>query len=127
MTDILINLLGIALIAAIVWWFWLSRPRARRAGTGEQGAIIVDGGVYTPSEIDVPAHRESVLRFLRRDPSPCAEQLIFDNLQLSVELPMGEIVEVRVPASPAGVYDFHCQMGMYRGRLVVKDAGQLAS
>jgi len=30
MDFILINLGGLALIGLIVWWFWLSRPRARR-------------------------------------------------------------------------------------------------
>jgi len=28
MTTILINLTGVALIVAIVWWFWLTKPPA---------------------------------------------------------------------------------------------------
>ncbi len=31
MSAWLINLAGIALIGLIVWWFWLSRPRAARS------------------------------------------------------------------------------------------------
>ena len=122
MSDTLVNLLGIAAIAGIVWWFWLSRPSARRAASDARSPIIVDGGVYTPGDIEIPAHEARVLRFLRRDPSPCAERLIFDDLNVSADLALGEVTEIHVPATPSGVYAFHCQMGMYRGRLLVTSA-----
>ncbi len=31
LTTILINLAGLGLIAAIVWWFWLTKPRGGRS------------------------------------------------------------------------------------------------
>ena len=48
----LINLSGLALMALIVWWFWLSGAgKARRAGHGAVD-IIVDDGVYEPAVIE---------------------------------------------------------------------------
>jgi plastocyanin domain-containing protein len=29
MATLLVNLIGLALIGLIVWWFWLSKPKGR--------------------------------------------------------------------------------------------------
>jgi plastocyanin domain-containing protein len=82
--------------------------------------IIVDNGVYTPARIEVPAGRPVTLCFLRKDPSPCAEKVLFDALGVSAELPLGKPVMMTVTPDKPGEYEFTCQMGMYRGKLVVK-------
>lgn len=118
MSTIIVNLAGLLLIVFIVWWFWLSRPRSKKA-VGEVIDILVDHGVYTPARIEVPADRAVTLRFLRRDASPCAEKVVFDALGISADLPLGESREVRLPPLPPGELEFTCQMKMYRGTLVV--------
>lgn len=118
MTGWLVNLAGIAIIALVVWWFWLSRPRAVRAANAGPIEVIVENGVYTPSVIEVPAGVPVTLRFLRKDPSPCAEQVRFDDLGVSAELPFGAPREVTVTPPAPGEYEFTCQMRMYHGRLV---------
>lgn len=115
-----INLAGVAVMALIVWWFWLSRPQARRAAGSGPIDIVVDGGVYTPARIEVPAGQPVTLRFLRQDPSPCAEQAQFDELGVSVDLPLGKPLDVTVTPPRPGEYEFVCQMRMYRGKLVAK-------
>jgi len=115
----LVNLAGIAAIAFVVWWFWLSRPRAVRAGA-EPIDILVDNGVYTPSVIEVPAGAPVRLRFLRKDPSPCAEEVRFDDLGVTAELPVGKRREVTVVPAVPGEYAFTCQMRMYRGTLIAR-------
>ena len=50
----LINLAGVAVIGLIVWWFWRSRPKARRATGAGPIEIVVENGVYTPARIEVP-------------------------------------------------------------------------
>jgi len=60
-----------------------------------------------------------VLRFLRKDPSPCAAKVIFADLGISADLPIGEERELRLEPPP-GEYEFTCEMNMYRGSLLVK-------
>lgn len=47
----LINLSGLALMALIVWWFWLSGAGKPRRATHGAVDIIVDDGVYEPAVI----------------------------------------------------------------------------
>jgi len=116
----LINVAGVALIALIVWWFWLWRPKA--LAQVQQGVveILVDQGVYSPARIEIPAGQTTTLRFVRKDPSPCAEQVLFDQLGLSTELPMNKPRDVVVKPNQPGRYEFTCQMRMYRGELIAK-------
>ncbi len=115
----LINLLGVALAGFIVWWFWLSRPRAHAAGAAPVTVVVADG-VYTPARIEARAGEPLVLRFLRKDASHCAEKVIFDDLQLSAELPIGKPYDVRLTPPAPGEYVFTCEMRMYRGSVVAK-------
>ncbi len=119
MIAALVNLAGIALIAFVVWWFWLSRPRAARAGGGPI-EVRVDNGVYTPAVIEVMAGQPVTLRFWRKDPSPCAEQVRFDALGIVAELPVDKPRDLTVTPPRPGEYEFTCQMRMYRGRLVAR-------
>lgn len=115
----LVNLLGLGLMAAIVWWFWLSRGEVAKH-SGDSVDILVDDGVYTPSRIEAMINQPITLRFLRKDASPCAEQVIFDDFDISAELPVDKYREITLTPQEKGEYDFTCQMQMYRGTLVVK-------
>jgi plastocyanin domain-containing protein len=122
MTMIMVNLLGLALIALIAWWFWLYKPREVNANEGVV-TIVVESGVYTPAKIQVVASTTElnpvILRFIRKDPSLCAGMLSFADLDISVELPLNQPVDVTLPPLQAGSYGFACQMQMYRGELIV--------
>jgi plastocyanin domain-containing protein len=119
-STVVVNLAGLALIALIVWWFWLSRPGARSAASGGPIEIVVSDGVYAPARIEVAAGAPVVLRFRRKDASPCAEQVRFDALGIAEELPLGEAKDVTLTALAPGEYEFTCQMKMYRGTLVAR-------
>ncbi|MHB8453510.1 MAG: cupredoxin domain-containing protein [Acidiferrobacterales bacterium] len=121
MNALIANMAGIAAIMLIIWWFWLVKPRIQRAQGGTPIDIIVDNGVYTPARLEVESGRPVTLRFLRKDPSPCAEKVIFDDFGMSRELPLGQPVELTLTPNRPGEYEFTCQMRMYRGTLVVKD------
>lgn len=114
---LLINLAGLALIALIVWWFWLYQPP--EAQLEDTLDVSVDKGVYQPARLRVAAGKAVSLRFLRSDESPCAETVIFPQLDISATLPVGKSVSVELPPLEAGEYLFHCQMQMYRGVLLV--------
>jgi plastocyanin domain-containing protein len=115
----LVNAAGLVLAGLIVWWFWLSKPKSQRVTSGVI-EVVVEGGVYTPARIEVAAGKPVTLRFLRKDPSPCAEKVLFDELGIAADLPIGQPVELTITPNKAGEYAFTCQMQMYRGTLVAK-------
>ncbi|AMX03339.1 cupredoxin domain-containing protein [Microbulbifer thermotolerans] len=118
--SLLVNLSGLALIAAIVWWFQLLKRSPAADKAAEAAAlIVVRDGIYEPGCIRVAAGRETELRFLREDPSPCAEYVVFADLDISAQLAVGRETAVSLPPLTAGEYEFTCQMRMYRGTLVV--------
>jgi plastocyanin domain-containing protein len=117
---IIINLVGLILIGFIVWWFWIKKPPSLKASS-DVVEIIVENGVYTPSNIEVKLGQKVKLSFVRKDPSPCAEKVIFDELNLSYDLPMNKPVAVDFKPEQTGEYAFTCQMKMYVGSLSVSD------
>lgn len=119
--NLIVNLLGLVLAAFIVWWFWVSRGGSVARTEGNTISITVDGGVYTPSVLRVPAGKPVTLRFLRNDPSPCAEKVIFSGLDVSADLTVGQPYDLTITPEEPGEYDFTCQMAMYRGKLIVED------
>lgn len=119
MTAWFVNGLGLVSILFVIGWFWLSKPRGRAATTADVIEILVDSGVYDPARIEVPQGQPVRLQFLRRDASPCAEKVIFNDLALSLDLPLNEPQSLEFTPDHAGEFEFTCQMGMYRGTLVV--------
>lgn len=116
--GILVNIGGLVLIAAIIWWFWYSQPKAQ-AAKGSVINIIVDGGVYEPAVISATIDKPLVMNFLRKDVNPCAEKVIFDQLDLSYDLIVDQPQEVTIIPRQTGEIKFSCQMGMYQGRIRV--------
>lgn len=118
--TLLINLAGLLLMVGIIGWFWLSHSSTNGQVVNDQGTtIVVADGVYQPSTLHATAGQPLTLHFDRRDPSPCAEQVIFHGLDVSEFLDMGTITTVTLDNPPVGEYRFTCQMQMYQGRLIV--------
>ncbi len=122
MSAWLVNLGGLAGIVFIIWWFWLAGPKARRVEGGRPIEIIVENGVYAPARIEVPRGQPVTLRFIRKDPSPCAEKVLFDDLDVSADLPVGRPYDITLTPDKPGEHAFTCQMRMYRGSLVVLES-----
>jgi plastocyanin domain-containing protein len=122
MTVLIVDLIGLALIGLIVWYFWLSKRQGPLAAVGSSGAqeafIVVKGG-YSPDTIRVEAGKPVRLVFNRQEADPCSEKVIFDAFGVSADLPEGENIPVEFTPSEPGEYEFACQMGMLRGKVVV--------
>lgn len=114
----LVNLLGLALIGLIIWWFWLYKGQSQAVTDGKVQVLVKDGS-YQPARLTLQANTPATLIFKREDASPCAEQVVFPDLDLSASLPVGKTVKVQLPALAPGSYPFHCQMQMYRGEIKV--------
>lgn len=124
---VLVNLAALATVVWIVWYFWLSETEATAATVGAGGLqevhIRVKGG-YDPDLIVVEAGRPVRLLFNRQETAACSERVLFPDFDISRELPAGETVVIELPAPPPGEYEFACQMGMLRGKLVATENGR---
>ena len=118
MSEVLVTAGGLVVILFIIWWFWFSQPRAILVNGSTALRILVKDGAYQPAALQVPAGHALTLTFIREDATACAEKVVFADLDLSVDLPLNQLVAVPLPALSPGRYEFTCQMGMYRGSLV---------
>ncbi len=117
-TTITVNVSGIVLIGLVVWWFLIKKPKATSM-QNDSIEIKVRDGVYDPPVIQATKGEQLHLRFLREDTSPCSEVVVFHGLDVSAELPVGTVHEITLTIDEPGEYEFTCQMGMYRGKLIV--------
>lgn len=119
---LVVDLIGLAAIAVIIWYFWLSKSEGVVAALsgGVQSALIVVKGGYTPDTIVVERGRPVRLVFRREESALCSERVVLPAFDKSAVLPQGEEVAVEFVAKDPGEYPFTCQMGMLRGRIVVE-------
>ena len=117
--SILINLIGIVAILFTLWWFFFSKRRAEIIASDEPIKILVKQGIYQPALIQIPKGKEIKLQFIRQDATPCAETVVFSKLSIAQSLPLNQTVEIVIPPQQPGELEFTCQMGMYRGKLLI--------
>ena len=120
MESLMVNLLGLTLIALVIGWFFIAKPKVRTI-TEEFVDIIVENGVYQPAILRVKLNQPIQLRFLRKDETPCSEYVIFDAFNVNAKLPHNQFYTISITPTQVGEYEFTCQMGMYRGTLIVED------
>jgi plastocyanin domain-containing protein len=120
---IVVDLLGLGLIAFIVWFFWLVKAKGVRAALTTHGyqeqMVLVKGG-YTPDVIVVARGKPVRLSFVRQESAACSEMVLLPAFGKSAQLPEGETVPVEFLPQEPGEYEFACQMGMFRGKLIVE-------
>jgi plastocyanin domain-containing protein len=122
-TDLLVILGGLALSIGIACFFWGPRKSGTRAAvtsSGYQEAMVLVKGGYTPDLIVVQHGKPVRLNFRREETAACSEMVVFSDFGKSARLPTGETVAVELLPERPGEYDFACQMGMLRGKLIVE-------
>jgi len=82
--------------------------------------ITIEGGVYKPNLIHAKLGQPIRMRFTRKDPSRCAESVIFKDFDCVESIPLNEPKTINIIPDKAGTYEFTCEMGMYRGKLIVE-------
>jgi len=121
--KIVVDLVGLGLIAFVVWFFWLSKKKGVQVGLasgGVQEALVVVKGGYNPDVIVVKAGKPLRLNFNRQESAACSEMVIFGDFNKSAKLPEGETIPIEFTPDKPGEYEFACQMGMFRGKLIVE-------
>ncbi len=122
MNVIVVYAIGAGLILLIIWYFWLSKSEGSVASVtagGVQEAFIVVKSGYSPDTVRVDAGRPVRLVFNRQEADPCSEKVVFDAFGVSADLPEGMNVPVEFTPQKPGEYEFACQMGMLRGKVIV--------
>jgi plastocyanin domain-containing protein len=119
----LVDVVGLGLIVFIVWFFWLVRAKGVRAavtsGGFQEQMVLVKGG-YTPDVIVVEAGKPVRLNFVRQESASCSEMVLLPAFNKSAKLPEGQTVPVEFLPKDRGEFEFACQMGMFRGKLIVE-------
>jgi plastocyanin domain-containing protein len=121
-TQIIVNVSGLAIIAWIVWYFWLWRGESFAAQTknGIQTVDVVVKGGYQPAAIMVKAGQRVRLNFTRREASTCSEEVVIPDFGKRAYLPENLSVPIEVMPEKPGEYAFTCGMNMYRGKLIAE-------
>lgn len=122
-TDILVIVGGLLVSVGIAWFFWGPRQGGYRVPvttSGYQEAMVLVKGGYTPDVIVVQHGKPVRLNFRREESAACSEMVVFGDFNKSARLPEGEMVPLEFLPEKPGEYEFTCQMGMFRGKLVVE-------
>lgn len=122
--KVAVTLGGLGLIGLELWWFLLSKPKSQKAtaqGGVQEVTVTVDGG-YEPNQIVVQAGQPVRLKFDRKDPSSCLEEVRFPDFRIAQELPLDQVTTIEFTPSEPGTYTFTCGMNMFRGTLKVEPA-----
>ena len=121
--KIIVTLSGLAAIGLIAWFFWFGQKKGVRAAVSSGGyqevMVLVKGG-YTPDVIIVEKGKPVRLNFVRAESASCSEMVLFPDFNKSAKLPEGETVRVELMPDKVGEFEFQCQMGMLRGKLIVE-------
>ena len=121
--QILVVIGGLGLSAWVAWYFWFSEKKGikiQAAASGIQEAFITVKGGYTPDVLIFEAGKPIKLNFHREETAACSEQVIFPDFQKQATLTTNKTIPIELKIDKAGEYEFHCAMGMLRGKLIVK-------
>ncbi|CAN5376314.1 hypothetical protein BH10ACI1_BH10ACI1_22390 [soil metagenome] len=83
--------------------------------------ITVSKNGFSPGEITLDRSKFSRLAFLRTDSENCGNEIVFPDLNIKKQLPVGEVVFVDLPESVKGkTLNFACGMNMLNGKVLVQ-------
>jgi len=119
----LVTLGGLLAIAVTVWFFWMNKRVGVRTvvnSSGYQEVMVLVKGGYTPDVIVLEKGKPVRLNFVRAESSSCSEMVIIPDFKKSAQLPEGQTVPIEFLPEQAGEFEFQCQMGMLRGKLIVE-------
>lgn len=118
MDKIIVVVSGIGLICFVLWFFL--GKKSKEVEVNDKVEIIVEGG-YSPEKIIVKNNQKTTLVFNREDPSDCLEEVVIPEFKIRKSLPLGKTTEIEIVPKKTGEFVFECGMGMFKGKIVVKE------
>ena len=101
----------------------MTQTQHLRPSSGRKARTVrvrVKGG-YQPSVVHARVGEPLRIVFSREETASCSEHVVFPAFGKSAMLPPFEDVTLELVPERAGEYEFTCQLGVLRGRLVVGD------
>lgn len=117
--NILINLLGIAIIA-FVYWFFFGKKKEEVTMVENNRVVIKVAGGYQPNHLVLKKGEPTTLVFHRTDQSDCLEEVVIPDFGVREHLPIGQDHEVTFTPEKEGVFTMSCGMNMFHGKLEVR-------
>jgi hypothetical protein len=93
------------------------KPPAEARIPADAIPIRITPGGFEPARVEIPAGKPVTLVFRRSSDPNCGSKVVFPDLGLTRDVPLGGSATVEIPATAAGEIRFACGMGMYRGSL----------
>ncbi len=121
--DVVVILIGTALIVGELWFFLGPRRREQEVkppnGGVQEIRVLVKGG-YDPDTIFVEAGRPVRLLFYRDETADCSERVVFPDFGIEEPLAAFETTTIEFTPSEAGDFPFSCGLGVMKGRVVAQ-------
>ncbi len=105
--------------ALFTYWFFLMKKEKEVAV--EQSVDIKVNGGYSPEVISIPKGKLTKINFIREDPTACLEEVVLGDFKIRRKLPLNQKVTVEITPEKEGEYGYSCGMGMYHGKIVVRE------
>lgn len=123
--EIIVVIGGIALIGAVLWYFFGEREKvaAESNQSGVQEITVTVKGGYSPDVIVVKKGEPVRLNFYRDETSSCSEQVVFGDFGIAGDLPAYKTTAIEFTPENPGEFTFACGMNMLRGKLIVEPNG----
>lgn len=118
MDKIIITIAG-AVGIFLTYWFFLMRREKTVAVSGSV-EIVVEGG-YSPETISVPRGKTTKLKFFRKDPSSCLEEIVLGDFKIRKHLPLNQETVIEITPQRAGEFAYSCGMNMFHGKIIVTE------
>ncbi len=115
--QIIVTLVGLGLIV-LTYWFFLGKKEEEGVIADKEILITVEGG-YKPAVITVKRGQPVTLKFLRKDPSSCLEEVVLSEFKIRQFLELNQTAAVTITPDKVGEFAFSCGMGMFHGKLKV--------
>ncbi|MFR4285768.1 cupredoxin domain-containing protein [Enterococcus italicus] len=123
MSQIIVLIIGLTLIAFIGWWFFgkheVHQETAIISSDGQTATIVVNGG-YNPAVLNLKKDVPVNLIFNRKDASSCLEKVIFPDFGVDADLPLNQDVSILIDTSKSGEFIYSCGMNMFHGKIIIK-------
>ena len=122
-TQISSIIVGLILIAFILWWFFSKHTEKVEESTianNEQTATVVVNGGYSPATVVLKKGVPAQLNFKMEDSTACLSHVVFEQLGINEDLTKQKITKIDIPTDKAGTINYACGMDMFHGKVIVK-------